>query len=300
MRLGTLEGWRYTLFISVPPYPAHTGCHEGAWTLPLHSLLLRELRKPPLPPHPTPSPFSTWDLPEASADHAVPESNPLGASYTSWPRDLNLGCRLRTCVALPHATLPPPALHCFSSPGFLEASRGPSCLPPQDPCVCCPLYGTGTTPPFTLPRPDEHPPSSRCKSSGRPSPAHHQGCLLPALHPRVPFTAPLLLAHLFVGSLPSICRCHVAFTHHCTPCSQHRPQGNHSVFKKCFLNNQRLSQTSRVRGLLPRTPPTWDRITHKGTGNPTPAAFPPPWAQDMGMRSGWMGRRGWGWVSAEQ
>ena len=49
---------------------------------------------------------------------------------------------------------------------------------------------------------------------------------------------------------------------------------HHSVFKKCFLNNQRLFQTSRIRHLLPRIFTTRNRITHSGCWEPDVSCLP--------------------------
>ena len=167
----------------------------------------------------------------------------------------------------PHATLLPPPLPCFSCPDFPKVPCGPSHLPTEGRCICCSLFRN--TPPLPS-RPDEHPTSSQHVPSRRPSPTHYLGCSPPGGSPCNPSVTCAI--YFLVLCLSSTDTMPVLFTS-VFPASTTGLR-HHSVFKKYFLNNQGLFQTSRIRRLLPRIFTNRNRTTHGGYWEPNVSCLP--------------------------
>lgn len=119
----------------------------------------------------------------------------------------------------PCVTLLPPSLPGFSSPAFLEASRGPSSLLPGNHCLCCSLCQEQ---PYPLPSLGliNTPPSSQCTSPRRSSPTHHLGCIPPERYTSQPLCE--LHIYLLVLYRASAGTMSLLFTN-VFPHSQHRP-----------------------------------------------------------------------------
>lgn len=119
---------------------------------------LWRLLQPPLPPW---SPQSVTHVGSFQGQHhASPDSNPAGASQTSWDQDLNLCHGLRTYVVCPTPpprhpdSYHPPPTFCalLHGPGFLEASLRPPSLQPEDPASSGPSTRNTLRPLFPLSR----------------------------------------------------------------------------------------------------------------------------------------------------
>lgn len=175
-------------------------------------------------------------------------------------------------MAWPHlpSSFMPPSLLCPASATLAFLRFLMDTIPPEDNCVCCSLFQECPCPLPSLGLINT-PPSSQRASSKRPPPIHHLGCI-PLLG--VPLAAPLLLAYFicwfFAQRLQAPCLLYSSLY----PLLPTQAWGNHSVFKKCFLNNQCLFQTSRVRRLLPRIPTTRNRITQGGRWEPDVSCLP--------------------------